>query len=102
GLLVTGEGVVGRVPGEGDGVADLDPVDLLDPGDQIGDLAGTDLAHRDRLGGQVADLVGIVNLAGGHESDRVTGPEPPVDHPDVANHSPEGVEVGVEHQCPQG
>ncbi len=101
GLGVAGERVGGAPVGPGHGVADANPVDLLDAGDQIADLARTEGGHGNGLRGEHADLVGGILLGGCHEADRVAPAEAAVDHAQIADDAPVGVVVGVEDQRPQ-
>ena len=101
GLAVARERSRRRTTVVGDGVADPDQVDLLDPGDEIAHLTGAEPPAGPGCRGEGADLVGGGRLAGGHELDLVAGRHRPVDHPDVAHHPPVGVVVRVEHESPQ-
>ena len=62
-------GVVGQLLLEGDGVADLGGLQLLDAGDQEADLAGRELLARHRVGREDAELVGAVDGIARHQAD---------------------------------
>ncbi len=98
GLGVPGERLGGGARCRGDRVPHPDPVDLLDTGDQIPDLAAGQLGQRNCARCQHTDFGGAVLLAGGEEPDRIPTPQPPIHHPQVADHSAVDVVVGVEHQ----
>ena len=55
----------------GDGVANANEIDLLDAGDQIADLAGTESLNGFRRRSPYPDLVGIDIETRCHESDRI-------------------------------
>ncbi len=101
GLGIPGECLGGGPGGIGQRVPYLDPVDLLDPGDQVSHLTRLQKADRSSGRGQHPDLGRVVGLTGGHEPESAPGTESPVYHPDVADDPPVGVEVGVEDQRPQ-
>ena len=71
---------------------------VLHAGDQIANLARSQLVDRLRLRPPNPDLVGIPIGAGLHEPDLGPRPQPPVHHPHRADHAPVLVEVGVEDQ----
>ncbi len=57
--LVAGEGFLGGVVLEGDGVADADVFQRADRGDDVGGFAGADFGDADGLGRHLADVVAL-------------------------------------------
>ena len=102
GLVVTGKGDGRPLDGAGDRVTHLDPVDLLDPGDEVADLPRTQ--GDDLLGswGEDADLVGGVLFPRRHEPHLLAGRKTAVEDPEIADDPPVGVVVGVEDEGAEG
>ena len=92
---------VGAVP-VGDRVADPGVAQLLDAGDEVADLARLQGSRLDRLGHEVADLLGLVLRPRGHEDDPVARLELAVEDADEDDDAPVGVEPGIEEEGLEG
>ena len=101
GLLVSGQGHLGRPGHLGDRVADADVRQLLDIGDDVTDLADAQLVAGDLAGPEPAQPGHLVLGAFGHEADLLADPERAVDDPDVGDDALVVVELGVEDQGPE-
>ena len=101
-LPVAGERLGGGVlAGDRDRVADLGLVDVLQPGDEVADLAGTERIDRERLGRHHAGLLGLGLDRRRHQTDPRAARQLAVLHADVGDHPAVGVEHRVEDQGPQ-
>ena len=100
-LAIAGQRLGGRAPLGGERVADPQLRDVLEPGDDVADVAGRhrpDRAHRRR---EEPDLVDLGLGAGLHGDDRLTLLELAVEHPQVCDHAAVLVELRVEDQRPR-
>ena len=100
-LAVAGQRLGDRAALGGQRVADAQPGDVLDPGDQEADLAGVQRGGRGHLRGEEADVVDLGLGAGLHGADRLALGERAVDDADVGDHAAVLVELGVEDQRPR-
>ena len=82
-------------------VADAQLRDVLDAGDQEADLAGAEPRRRGHLRREETDVVDLGLGSRLHRSDRLALGERAVDDPDVGDHAPVLVELGVEDQRPR-
>ena len=96
GVLVSRQGLVGRGRRGGDRVTDLGLAHVLDPGDEVADLAGPQPRRRRGLGADDADLQQVVDGLGGEHLDALAGLEGAVDDAHVGDHAAVGVVDGVE------
>ena len=96
GILVAGQRLGGRGGGRCDGVPDPGVAHVLDPGDEVPDLAGSQAGRRRGLGADDADLQQVVDGAGRQHLNAFAGPQSPVDDAHVRDHAPVGVVDGVE------
>ncbi|SII84905.1 Uncharacterised protein [Mycobacteroides abscessus subsp. abscessus] len=101
GLLVAGQGLLGRGCGRGDRVADLRLADVLDTGDEVADLADAESLRRDRLRGGHTDLEEFVSRARRHHRHLLPRRQCAVDDADVGDDTPVGVVDGVEDHRPR-
>jgi len=81
-------------------VADPEPRHILDPCDQIPDLAHVERIRRSHLRREEADVVDLGLGAGLHRADRLPLRERAVDHADIRDHAPVLIELGVEDERP--
>ena len=95
---VAGKGLGTAAPALGHGLADAGLPDVLDPGDEVADLARTELGDRGRRGQSHPDLVGLVDGAGLHEPDPGLRAQTAVHHPDGAHHAAVLVVLAVEDE----
>ena len=84
--------------GLGDGLADAGLPDVLDAGDEVPDLAGSELGDRGRDGQADADLVGLVDRPGLDEPHPAVRAQPAVDDPDGAHDASVLVVLAVEDE----
>ena len=98
GMVVAGQRLARRVSRAGHGVADPGLADVLDPADQVADLAGGQALGRLRLRRDDAHLERLVRRAGGHHQGPLAPGEPAVHDPDVGDHAAVGVVHRVEDQ----
>ena len=101
GLLVSGQGHLGRPGHLGDRVADADVGEPLDIGDDVADLPDAQLVAGDLARPEPAQAGHLVFGALGHEPDLLADPERAVDDPDVGDDPLVVVELGIEDQGPQ-
>ncbi len=98
-LAVAGErlfrGVLAR---HRDRVADLREMDVLQPGDEVAHLAGTEPIDGEGLGGHHAGLLRLRLRAGRHQADPGAARQLAVLHADVGDHTPVGVEHRIEDE----
>ena len=97
-----GRASVRRVDGVGHRLAGAGLADVLDAGDEVADLAGTELVHREGVGGAHADLLDLVDGAGLHVAHARPGLQRALHHPDGADHAAVLVVGRVEDEGPQG
>ena len=76
----------------------LEVADVLDRGDQVADLARAQPAGRGHHRAEDPDLVDHELLLGRHHPDPLARADRAVEHPDVDDHPPVGVVLGVEDQ----
>ena len=93
-------GVVGQLLLQGDGVAHLRRLELLDAGDDKAHLAGLQFIARHRLGREHPDLLDAVHGIGGHHTDAVASPKQPVHHAHQHHHADVVVEPAVDDHGP--
>ncbi len=74
---------------------------LLDAGDQVADLADSEVVGPHRVGRDDPDLEHLVDGPGRHHLDPVAVRQPAIDDADVSDDSSVGVVDGVEDQCPR-
>ena len=98
GVRVTGQRLGRRPGGAGHRVADPGLPDVLDPGDEVADLARAEAVGRDRLRRDDAHLERVVRGPGGHHQALLPPGQAAVHHPDVGDHAPVGVVDRVEDQ----
>ena len=99
-VVVAGQRLGGGPRGAGHRVADPGLPDVLDPGDQVADLARAQALGRHRLRRDHADLERVVRRPGGHHQAPLAPGQLAVHHPDVGDHAPVGVVHRVEDQRP--
>ena len=98
-LAVAGQRLGGAVVLGRQRVADAQPGDVLDAGDEEADLAGAQLVGAAIIAGrEEADVVDLGLGAGGHRADRLALAEDAVDDADVGDDAAVLVELGVEDQ----
>ena len=88
--------------GVGDRLAAAGLADVLDAGDEVADLAGSEGGHLDVERRAHPDLLDVVGPTGLHEPEAGPRDQGAVDDPDGADHAPVLVVVGVEDQALQG
>ena len=99
-VVVAGQRL-GRGPrGTGHRVADAGLPDVLDPGDQVADLARAEVLRRHRFRRDHPYLERVVRRPGGHHQALLAPGQPAVHHAHVGDHAPVGVIDRVEDQCP--
>ena len=85
----------------GDGVADLHLGRRFHVRDEVSHVAGHELFPGKLLGGENADFLDFVGLAGGHHADRRAALDLAAHDPDVADDAAIGVEDRVENERPK-
>ena len=88
--------------GQRDRVPDLRLMHILQAGDQIADLAGTEDVHGRRLGRHHAGLLGLGLDLGRHEADAGAAGQLALLHPKVGDHPAIRIEHRIEDQCLEG
>ena len=96
GVGVAAERLGRALDGAGHRVADLGLADVLDPGDEVADLADPEPLAGHRLRGDHADLEQVVDRAGRHHLDLLARAQLAVDDADVGDDAAVGVVDGVE------
>ncbi len=99
GLLITGEGCVGRASDCRDGVADLCIAHALEPGRDVADFARHQLSDRHQLRPEDAELKRVGDGATGHQPDLVAVADGALGQPDVDDHALVGVVMAVEDEA---
>ena len=98
GVLVAGERLGSRSRLIGDRLTRTGLGDVLDAGDEVAGLAGSEAGDRRRIGPPHPDLVRIVDGARLHEPQPPAGLQDAVHDPDRRDHAAVGVVVRVEDQ----
>ena len=98
GLAVALERLGGRAGGVGDRLAGAGLAHVLDAGDEVAGLAGTERGDRRVVGAADADLVGVVDGAGLHEPQPAAGLERAGHHPHRRHDAAVAVVVRVEDE----
>ena len=97
-LQVAGQRLRGRARRLGDGLARSSLSHVLDAGDEIPHLAGTERRGRRVLRPSTAHLEGLVGHPGLHEPELGARPHLTVHHPDRTDHTAVLIEMGVEDE----
>ncbi len=98
GLTVSLQYVAGGTGRLGDGLTRPGLADVLDTGDEIADLTGTERGDGGVVGAPHPHLEGVVGGSGMHEPQSGSRCQVAVHHPQRADHAPILIEVGVEDE----